>query len=164
MSDFDRVKKHLAAVVEILVGKRLDYSALYPAKVVRQSGNLLEVIPEDDRIKGNGMASVPIRHGLPGVTVEVSQGARVRIGFENQDPKKPFAALFDTDAAFVTVCIGSNAEFVALANLVKSELDNIQTKYDLHTHLSAAPTMPTSPPTPLIASVGSVAATKVKAE
>lgn len=118
MSEFDRIKKHLAAVVESLVGRRLDYSAYYPAKVVRQSGETLEVRPDDARIAGNGLAGVPIRHGLPGTRTTVAPGARVLIGFENQDPKKPFAALWDTNAAFVDIEIGGNLPVARQGDMV----------------------------------------------
>lgn len=68
----------------------------------------------------------------------------------------------------------SAANYVALSNLVKTQLDNIQTAisslvstFNAHVHTSAAPGSPTSPPvTPSTATytAAEVAAAKVKAE
>ncbi len=83
--------------------KELDYRALWPARVVKQnSDDTLEVVTDDERLRqGRGAINrVPIRHGLPGVErVQVSQGARVRVGFDGGDPDKPFAALWDSGSA-----------------------------------------------------------------
>lgn len=65
---------------------------------------------------------------------------------------------------------GASAEMVALANLVQQALDKIQQTFDAHTH-AVTGTLPVgpvaavaSPTTSLIASLGPVAATKLKAE
>lgn len=72
------------------------YHALYPATVERQDANgLLDLTPDDDAIRGTGLGAVPIRHGLPGFTVKVAKGARVLLGFEAGDPKRPYAALWE---------------------------------------------------------------------
>lgn len=73
----------------------------------------------------------------------------------------------DPDATVVLgddVRLGSSAasQFVALANLVKSELESIKTAFDMHQHVETggttnAPSMPLPP-------IGDVAAGKVKAE
>jgi phage baseplate assembly protein V len=62
------------------------------------------------------------------------------------------------------VLLGSDAAtaFVALANLVKSELDTIRSQYNGHTHVETGGT--TAVPVPLIDPIGDVEATKVKAE
>lgn len=55
-----------------------------------------------------------------------------------------------------------SATALALANLVDARLASIRTAFDAHTHVSAAPTVPTGPPVPLIGPLASVAATKAK--
>lgn len=55
----------------------------------------LELLPDDEELRSFGLSAVPIRHGLPGATVRVLVGARVRLGFENGDPRRPFCWLFD---------------------------------------------------------------------
>lgn len=77
---------------------RLDYQAFYPCKVVSQNGDgSLELKPELDR-KLPGLSRVPIRYGIPGVKVKVSSGARVHLSYDNGDPAKPFAAIWDPDS------------------------------------------------------------------
>jgi hypothetical protein len=49
-------------------------------------------------MRGDGLAKVPIRHGLPGVTVKVKQGARLLLGFEAGDPRRPYASLWEPGA------------------------------------------------------------------
>lgn len=59
---------------------------------------------------------------------------------------------------------GSDAtDFVALASLVKAELDKIQLAHDTHNH-PTAPVGPVSVPSVLIGSIGNVAATHLKAK
>jgi hypothetical protein len=41
------------------------------------------------------LQGVPLRVGLPGFVVEVPPGARVLLGFDNGDPQRPYASLFD---------------------------------------------------------------------
>lgn len=55
-------------------------------------------------------------------------------------------------------------DFVALAGLVKTELDAIQSKFDAHVHPVTALGSPTGPTPTSIGSLGAVAATKVKAQ
>jgi hypothetical protein len=80
---------------------------------------------------------VPVRVGMPGVTAVVAAGAVVLLGWEKGDPSRPYAAPAWEPGASVTklvingtvVYLGAEAgaQFVALANLVKNELDKIQT-------------------------------------
>ena len=90
-----RLVDSIRVVVEALIGRRVRLSGLFPCTVARQSGNLLDLIPDDEEIKGFGLQGVKIRHGLPGYTVEVPEGARVLLGFEAQDPARPYALLWD---------------------------------------------------------------------
>lgn len=99
----------LKAIVDRILGRRLDMLALYPCRVASQnSAGLLELTPDDDRIKGFGLQAVPIRHGLPGFTCRVPAGARVRVGFDAGDESRPFALLWDEgDVTSVTFDGGS---------------------------------------------------------
>jgi hypothetical protein len=91
----ERFQGVVAGVIESVVGWRIDYGRLYPAKVIAQNGDgSLELYPDDELVRGSGISQVPIRHGLPGVTVKVNAGARVALFFENGDPKKPAVALW----------------------------------------------------------------------
>lgn len=90
-----RLTDSLRALVESFVGKRLDYQALYPATVVNMMpSGTVDVVPDDAKIRGTGFQGIPIRHGLPGFTVEVSHGSRGLLGFEAGDPQRPYFSLW----------------------------------------------------------------------
>lgn len=90
----DRLKASLRAVIEALVGRRLDYLALYEATVLSQNGDdSLSVRADDARI--GDLPRVPLRVGVPGITVVTAPGARVLIGFEGGDPRAPYASFWD---------------------------------------------------------------------
>ncbi len=84
------------SLIDRLVTPRLDPLALYPARVVAQGEVIgtVDVKPDDPRW-GEGLAQVPILHGIPGVTVKVKRGARVLLGFAQGDVKKPFVSLWE---------------------------------------------------------------------
>lgn len=73
-----------------------------------------------------------------------------------------------------SINLGGEAEhFIALANLVNDRLSTLQAAFDAHTHLTAGTGSPVGPtlltpapgaPTIPVGTLGSVAATKVKAE
>ncbi len=76
---------------------RLDYLALYSARVVAQAADgSLDVQPDDARLPG--MTGVPMRLFVPGATVRVGGGARVLVGFEQGDPARPVAHLWESGA------------------------------------------------------------------
>ncbi len=140
------------------------YLGQFTCQVISQAADgTLDLQPDDTRLRAQGLQSVPIRHGLPGVQVEVAAGERVLLGFDGGDPRKPYAALWHegsmkkltvTAATAVvvnapTVEIGGTQP-VALAQLVDSRLSAMQLAIDTHIHTSAAPASPTSPPAPPI--------------
>lgn len=65
----------------------------------------------------------------------------------------------------VDVRLGSSAatDLVALSSLVAAELAKRDAAFNAHTHVSAAPTVPTGPPVPLAPPLGNIAATRVRA-
>jgi hypothetical protein len=81
-------------VIEYVVRDRL-YLRAYECTVERQAADgSLDLLPDDERIRGTGLSGVPIYHGLPGVTVTVTPGARVLLQFVSGDPQRPFASLW----------------------------------------------------------------------
>jgi hypothetical protein len=71
------------------------YLGLFPAKVIAQNADgTLELQPDDSRLPG--MSRVPIRYGIPGVSVKVAPAARVGIEFEAGDPARPVATVWDS--------------------------------------------------------------------
>lgn len=88
----DRVRGALEAVAERQSARRR-YHATYPGRVASQSGNAVDVVPEDPTLPE--LSDVPLRLGLPGVKAESLDGQRVRVAFDNGDPAAPYAATWD---------------------------------------------------------------------
>lgn len=93
MAQLDRLKGAFGAAA-----KRADpfllYRCMYRAKLKAQSTDRLrvDVQPEDPLLPP--MSNIPLRHGIPGLTVSVSAGAMLMVGWENGRPDRPFAALW----------------------------------------------------------------------
>ena len=91
-----RLLEAINAIVESTVGRKLDYHALYPCTVATQAADYtLDLIPDDERVRGSGTSGIKLRHGLPGFVATVPTGARVLMGFEAGDPKRPYAMAWD---------------------------------------------------------------------
>lgn len=89
------------------------YSRLWPAVVDKQNADgSVDVV-----IAGQfGETAVVLRHGLPGVTVLVEQGQQVLVGYESDDPSRPFAALWTASgtAKIGTLVLAQNASSLAM--------------------------------------------------
>lgn len=84
-----------------------DYLALYPGKIVKQNGNKVDVqLDAGDRIASP--SGIPLRLGIPGATAKVSPGARCLVGWDNGDPRYPFAALWDAGATTLELTVEAN--------------------------------------------------------
>lgn len=95
----------LADALEAVISRvmrRVDYHALYPARVVTQNADgSLDLVPDSERVPS--CQRVPVRT-LRGISVEVSAGARVLLGYEGGDPSMPYASLWEPgDATVVRV-------------------------------------------------------------
>lgn len=111
MSEFDRIKGALGRFVrEVMSG--VDYLALYPAKVVSQSGQTVDVFTDDVRF--GSITGVPIRTFAPQVEIVVVPNARVLVGFEAGDPRRPYAALWES-GSLTSIAIAGSADAAALA-------------------------------------------------
>jgi hypothetical protein len=133
------------------------FLGMYTAAVVRQAADgTLDLLPDDDRLRSQGLQAVPIRHGLPGVTVEVPAGERVLLGFDSGRPEAPYAALWHAGQATKiifdsgTTIEAAGTKALALAVETKLALDTIQAAFDAHMH----PTAGTGPPSPPVAPIG----------
>lgn len=103
----DRLKAAGRAVVGL--DPMIRYRCLYRCKVVGQSGDTVDVRPYDASLPD--MARIPLRHGVPGLKVQVTPGCSVQVGFDDGRPDRPFAALWSTDAAAVRVVLeGTSVE------------------------------------------------------
>lgn len=104
-------KGRLARFIRFVM-RDVTYHKQYPCTVVSQEGMTLDLKPDDDRIAGNGLGLIPLRVGLPGFTVKVPQGARVMLSFDNGDPSKPAASLFDPGSV-TSISFGEGSQAVA---------------------------------------------------
>jgi len=81
------------------------YASMYRAKVLAQNGDadFVDVRPEDPRLPD--MMKIPLRHGVPGLRVQVEIGSYLLIGWDDGQPNKPFAALWNRDTHAVRVSL-----------------------------------------------------------
>ncbi len=89
----------LAALERLLsrLTRRVDYTALWPARVVAQQGNgSLDLVPDSPRVAP--CQGVPYRT-LRGLSVDVPAGARVLLGYEGGDPAQPYALAWELGSA-----------------------------------------------------------------
>lgn len=129
------------------------YLGQFSAQVVAQGPDgTLDLMPDDSRLRAQGLQAVPIRHGLPGVKVQVTPGSRVLLGFDGGDPRKPYAALWH-EGNVLSIELGGQLP-VAMAQLVDAALAVHVAAFNAHFHtapggLTPAPTTP--PLTPMVA-------------
>lgn len=150
---------------------RVGYESNYPCTIVSQNsdgpfgddiGGTLEVMPDDPRIRGLGLDRIPIRC-LPNMNVRVPAGVKATIQFDHSDASRPYITGFHVDSSpnSVLYVIGdASAEFVARADKVLSELEDIKDAFDKHTH--PIPDGATSTPTTPLPSPSSVACSTLK--
>jgi hypothetical protein len=84
---------------------QIDYHGLYRAQILAQSTDkrTVDVRPDDARFPQ--MSGVPIRHGLPGVTVQITPGAYVLVGWMGADPLKTYCAVWEDNAQPISITI-----------------------------------------------------------
>jgi hypothetical protein len=91
-----------------------DFAKRWPCKVVRQNADgTVQVLTDDDAMRGKGADHVRIRVGIPGTTVKVKEGARGLLGFDNADPSLPFIDSWESETPFVKISVGRDARPVA---------------------------------------------------
>lgn len=119
----------------------------YTAQVVTQNADgTLDLLPDDARLRAQGLQSVPIRHGLPGVTVKVPPGERVLLGFDNGDARQPYAALWH-EGQVLEVQIGG-AVPVAMSTQTDANFAALIAVFNAHVHLDPVSGLLPPPPTP----------------
>lgn len=137
----DSITTSLRRLVEAFVGRRLDHLALYPAVVVQQrSDGTLDLSPEDPRVPS--CQGVPIRLGIPGVTVTVPSGGRVLLGYAAGDPSRPYASLWESGTVTRITINGGTAKVARVGDSTESHT---------HTVVVSGTTYVTSPSAPTIA-------------
>ena len=133
----------LLAALERLLGRltrRVDYTALWPARVVAQRGDgSLDIVPDSPRVAP--CQGVPYRT-LRGLSVDVAAGARVLLGYEGGDPSQPYALAWELgDATSVRVNGGSTR--------AAREGDSVSVEIPIGAVLVMVAGVPTPNPTPI---------------
>lgn len=100
----DRVKQPFFALVKRAVS-RVDYLGLYRCRMVAQSGNKFDVVPDDPRLPS--MSGVTLRHGVPGLSVQVTPGAYLLLGWSGGDPSAPYVQLWEGGESVTSVQVSS---------------------------------------------------------
>lgn len=164
-ADLDRIKGALASFVRGLF-PQIDYLARYPARVVGQNADgTLELVPDDARLPG--LSGVPIRIGIPGVTVKVTAG-RVLLGFAGGDPSKPVAELWEGGAAVTEVKFSGGSEPLVLGSTYRTAEDALFDAIGAYATAIKGIADPTNAATPTLQTAiatfkaGSYLSTKVK--
>lgn len=128
----------LRRLVEGFVGPRLDHLALYPCTVVAQRADkTLDLQPDDVRVPACG--GVPIRHGLPGVTVTVPAGGRVLLGYAGGDAGLPYASLWESGSVTSVSVNGGTTRVARVGDAVESHTHQVTTPDGTFTTTGAAP-------------------------
>jgi hypothetical protein len=81
------------------------YARIYRARVVAQADDADEVDVRPDDALLPDMAKIPLRHGIPGLRVQVALGSYVRVGWDDGRPDKPFAALWNGETHVIKLTL-----------------------------------------------------------
>jgi hypothetical protein len=127
----DRMKGALLALARAAV-PGIDYLGKYTAKVVKQSGQKFDVQPDDDRL--TGLTDVRLRNGIPGLSVQVTPGSYVLVGWENGDPRKPYVSLWDGGESVTEITIAAT-----MVNVGGTGGKALVTKDDFDGHVHTGP-------------------------
>lgn len=146
-----RVAEDLNALVDQRVESPIDYSRLYPCKVMAQAGDgSLELLPDAEKLRGNGLTRVPIRHGLPGIRVTVPAGGKVLLFFEAGDPKLPAASLWPDGSSVSEISLTTGTLIVhgdiECTGEITAMSDTLPVKLSTHKHPTSVG--PSGAPTP----------------
>jgi hypothetical protein len=80
------------------------FHRLYPGTVELDRGDgTMDVTPDDAEIRGMGLPPLRPRAGLPATKVTADKGARVLVGFEAGNPKRPYIAEFASGRGTVEI-------------------------------------------------------------
>ncbi|HMJ52398.1 MAG TPA: hypothetical protein VK540_09985 [Polyangiaceae bacterium] len=152
-----RTEAHIDSVASTLnlflgsIRRQVDLSRQYPGRVSKQNADgTLQVVPDDEKVKGAGLDRVTYYVGLPGSKVKVKAGQRVLLAFEAGDPARPYVAAWQGGAAIeVTIAGPTGLPAARQGDLVAITLtDQVITRLALM-FLSSAPGSPTAPNAPL---------------
>ncbi len=87
--------------------KDTEYAKRYRCRVTRQNANgTVDVLVDDERMKGRGVGSCRVRVGLPGTTIKVPSGARCLVGWDDGEPTLPYVDGWESGTSVTSIDIG----------------------------------------------------------
>lgn len=89
----DRLKGSFAALAGPV--PTLPYQAFYRARVLKQHANLKRLDLQADAAEIPPLSNIPLRVGVPGLDVTLTPGHSVLVGWENGQPDRPYASLWE---------------------------------------------------------------------
>lgn len=103
----------------------LDYYAFYECVVVKQTGDTLDLRPDDPRLSREGLTDVEIRYGIPGVRAKIQPGTRCLLGFKGGNPSLAYVHDFlYSDLALIELTVVASSKVVVIAPKVYLAEDN----------------------------------------
>lgn len=158
----DRFLQRFAAMVRAIMRPTF-FHGVYEFRVTGGSGGYLNLRPVKKSIGLPPLNNVPVRVGTYGARGTPTNNVSALVGFINGDPSEPFVHSFagewagassvptESDIFAQLVKIGdASATALSLASKVNAWLQEIQTKFNEHTHgyvPGTATPAPTTPPT-----------------
>lgn len=152
----------IQAIVEHTTAK-FDYFALYQATVKSQSSDWTTVDVQPAKAGVPGLSNVPLRHGLPGFSAQVSSGATVLVGWDSGNPSKPYACLWGggetvqdcvVKASAIHLGDSSGTQPAVMGNDCTTRFSNLESALNNLMFLPSTEVTGTAGPYPIVATVG----------
>ena len=106
------------------------YHKHYGCTVQGQSGQTVDLLPNDPDMRGSGLNGVPIYNGLPGVTAQVAPGSDAILFYEDGDPTKPRAKIVSEKH----ISVSFNDGLMPIARVDECDMKRHFTIFDDHFH------------------------------
>jgi len=103
----------LRKVIEGSLSTAIVTARTYPGRIVAQRGDRFDLKIDDQSLPIAAVSNVPVRHGLPGVTIKVPTGAKALVAFEHGSLAKPYIAHWVDAAAVTEIAIDASSRPVA---------------------------------------------------
>lgn len=143
------IRDDLARLARHAVGD-YRYERFYPCQVVRSyDGGAVDVLPDDDVVRGIGLQSVPAASVAPATFARAEPGCRCLLTFRSGDPRQPAITAWEYAEDSATVYLDGGVAAVARkGDLVDVYLSNVGPSFSpIRGIVSGEVTTPGSPPT-----------------
>lgn len=175
----------LGALRSLVTGAmwRTDYHRVLEYKVNSVSAGYCDLTPMRTSLGLPDLSNIPMRPGIPGGGGDPQVGSSALVAFLDGEPTRPVILAFEGESGngwkpttarlnasskvevgkdANTVELAGGAQFLALENLVKAQLDSIQSALTTHTHSGVTAGAGVTGPSNSAYVAGQVKATKTK--